>query len=153
MKSGRLILVLGDQLTPQLSSLRLGDPTRDIVLIAEVMKEATYVRHHVKKLAFVFSSMRHFAEELRLAGWQVDYVRLDDPENTGSLEGEVGRAKMRHGLSHTLATERCKGGRKLRWLQTTVSYQTATNLPPGLTPAKASGWSISIARCAASWVC
>jgi deoxyribodipyrimidine photolyase-related protein len=105
MKSGRLILVLGDQLTPQLSSLRLGDPTRDIVLIAEVMKEATYVRHHVKKLAFVFSSMRHFAEELRLAGWQVDYVRLDDPENTGSLEGEVGRAKMRHGLSHTLATE------------------------------------------------
>jgi deoxyribodipyrimidine photolyase-related protein len=101
----RLILVLGDQLTPALSSLRAGDPARDVVLMAEVTEEASYVRHHVKKIAFVFSAMRHFAEELRQSGWQVDYVRLDDPGNTGSLGGEVERALVRHGSAQTLVTE------------------------------------------------
>lgn len=101
----QLILVLGDQLTPTLSALSAGDRARDVVLMAEVMAEATYVRHHVKKIAFVFSAMRHFAEELRASGWQVDYVQLDDPANTGSLEGEVQRALARHGLRQTLATE------------------------------------------------
>ena len=31
--------------------------------------------------------MRHFADELRERGWQVDYVKLDDVGNTQSLEG------------------------------------------------------------------
>ncbi len=101
----RLILVLGDQLTPGLSALRSGDRANDVVLLAEVMAEANYVRHHQKKLAFVFSAMRHFAAELRNTGWQVDYVQIDDPSNTGTLEGEVTRALARHGLDQTLATE------------------------------------------------
>ena len=101
----RILLVLGDQLTPALSSLRAGDRARDVVVMAEVMAEATYVRHHVKKIAFVLSAMRHFAEELRADGWRVDYVTLDDPANTGTLGGEVRRALARHGATHTLATE------------------------------------------------
>jgi deoxyribodipyrimidine photolyase-related protein len=40
--------------------------------------------------------MRHFAQELRDDGWTVDYVRLDDPANSGSFTGEVGRALTRH---------------------------------------------------------
>ncbi|WP_068076927.1 cryptochrome/photolyase family protein [Novosphingobium lentum] len=103
--SPRLILVLGDQLSPDLSSLCAGDRAIDVVLMAEVMAEASYVRHHRKKLAFVFSAMRHFAEELRQAGWRVDYVRLDNPANTGTLQGEVQRALARHRLGQTLATE------------------------------------------------
>ena len=103
--SGRLILILGDQLSPGLSSLTAGDKAADRVLMAEVMAEASYVPHHRKKLAFVFAAMRHFAQELRGAGWQVDYVTLDDPANTGSLGGEVRRAMERHGLAHVLATE------------------------------------------------
>jgi deoxyribodipyrimidine photolyase-related protein len=73
-----LILVLGDQLTPTLSSLAAGDRARDRVLMAELHDEASYVRHHKKKIAFVFSAMRHFAEELRAAGWTVDYVKLGE---------------------------------------------------------------------------
>jgi deoxyribodipyrimidine photolyase-related protein len=103
--TARLILILGNQLTPTLSSLRAGDPARDVVLMAEVMQEATYVRHHKKKIAFLFSAMRHFADELRHAGWRVDYVRLDDPQNSGSLQGEVQRALARHGLTRTVLTE------------------------------------------------
>ena len=103
--SARLILILGDQLSPGLSSLHAGDPATDRVLLAEVLAEASYVPHHKKKLAFVFSAMRHFAEELRGLGWQVDYVKLDDPGNSGSLGGEVGRALGRHGLTRMLVTE------------------------------------------------
>ena len=64
--------------------------------MAEVMDEATYVRHHKKKIAFCFAAMRAFAAELREAGWQVDYVRLDDDGNTGSITGEVARAVDKH---------------------------------------------------------
>ena len=103
--SPRLILVLGDQLSPNLSALRAGNQASDVVLMAEVMAEAKYVRHHQKKIAFVFSAMRHFAAELRQAGWQVDYVRLDDPDNSGTLDGEVRRALARHGLDQTLIAE------------------------------------------------
>ena len=44
-----LILVLGDQLTPTLSSLAAGDPAQDRVLMAELSDEASYVRHHKKR--------------------------------------------------------------------------------------------------------
>ncbi|MDX1715993.1 MAG: cryptochrome/photolyase family protein [Anderseniella sp.] len=100
-----IILVLGDQLTCNLSSLAASDPSQDVVLMAEVIDEATYVRHHKKKLAFVFSAMRHFAQELREAGWQVDYVKLDDDGNAGSLKGEVERAIQRHQADHVRMTE------------------------------------------------
>lgn len=88
---GVLRLVLGDQLSPGLSSLRDAQ-AGDVILIAEVAEEATYVRHHKKKIAFLFAAMRHFAEELRAAGHEVRYVRLDDAGNAGSLRGEVSRA-------------------------------------------------------------
>lgn len=103
--SGRLILILGDQLSPGLSALRAGDRGCDRVLLAEVMAEASYVPHHKKKIAFVFAAMRHFAEDLRADGWQVDYVKLDDPGNSGTLGGEVRRALERTGLTRAVVTE------------------------------------------------
>ena len=85
--------MLGDQISDgRLSSLRDLDPRRDVVLMAEVMSEASYVRHHKQKFALVFSAMRQFAERLRGAGVVVRYVRLDDPVNTQNLNGEVLRA-------------------------------------------------------------
>ena len=100
-----LIPVLGDQLTPSLASLRAGDPARDVVLFAEVDAEATYVKHHKKKIAFCFAAMRQFAHALRQSGWRVDYTCLDDPQNTGSISGEVERALMRHGAERIVVTE------------------------------------------------
>jgi deoxyribodipyrimidine photolyase-related protein len=100
-----IVLVLGDQLCPDISSLAASDRSHDVVLLAEVMDEACYVRHHKKKLAFVFSCMRHFGQELTDAGWQVDYVKLDDDGNAGSLKGEVERAIKRHGAEQVRLTE------------------------------------------------
>lgn len=59
--------------------------------MVEVMAEATYVRHHKKKIAYIFSAMRHFAEDLRSQGRKVIYIALDDPKNTHSFVGEARR--------------------------------------------------------------
>ena len=85
----RLVLVLGDQLSPSLSALCKTDKATDVVVMAEVAGEATYVPHHPKKIAFTFMAMRKFADRLRADGWRVAYTKLDDPENTGSIAGEL----------------------------------------------------------------
>ncbi len=105
MTSPTLILILGDQLSPAVSSLAGADPAASVILMAEVAAEADYVPHHRKKLAFVFSAMRHHAAALRAAGWTVDYTALDDPESSGSLSGEVARALARHGAARVVVTE------------------------------------------------
>ncbi len=99
-----LILVLGDQLTPALSSLKAGDPRHDRVLMAELHEEASYVRHHKKKIAFLFSAMRHFAEELRGLGWTVDYVTLDSPANQSSFTAQLDHAIAQDGPERVLIT-------------------------------------------------
>jgi len=100
-----IVLVLGDQLCPAVAALRAADPANSVVLMAEVAAEAGYVPHHKKKIAFLFSAMRHFADELRGLGWTVDYVTFDDPANSGSLSGELLRASARHGTSAVKVTE------------------------------------------------
>ncbi len=100
-----LRLVLGDQCSAGLSALADLDPATDVVLMAEVMAECTYVKHHPKKIVLVLSAMRHFAQALRSRNVQVDYVRLDDPENTGSLRGEMLRAVERHRPERVVLTE------------------------------------------------
>ena len=91
-----LVPILGDQLTRDLASLRGRTKDDSVILMMEVWDEATYVRHHKQKIALIFSAMRHFAEELRDAGWSVDYTKLDDPDNAGSFTGELARAIERH---------------------------------------------------------
>ena len=102
---GVLRWVLGDQCTVSLSALEDLDPAQDVVVMSEVMSECTYVKHHPKKIVLVLSAMRHFAAELEARGIRVDYVRLDDPANTGSLRGEVVRAVGRHRPERVVATE------------------------------------------------
>ncbi|MDZ7708686.1 MAG: cryptochrome/photolyase family protein [Roseovarius sp.] len=101
----RLILVLGDQLSHDLSALREADRARDLVVMAEVMDEGSYVPHHPKKIALVLSAMRHFAQELRADGWQVAYTRLDDPEASRSIVGELMRRGQAHGTTEVIATQ------------------------------------------------
>ena len=94
--------VLGDQLSRGLSALRdLGDG--DVVLMCEVAEEATHVRHHRKKIAFLFAAMRHFAEDLRKSGILVDYRAYD--EGIGSFTEALRGAMERHGADRVVATE------------------------------------------------
>ena len=102
---GRLILILGDQLSDDLSALREGDPARDTIVMAEVLGEASYVPHHPKKIAFLFAAMRKFATRLEGQGWRVAYTRLDDSENTHSIPGELIRRAAETGAGEVIATE------------------------------------------------
>ncbi len=104
MDRRRLVVILGDQLSPDIASLKATRPEDAVVMMAEVATETRYVWHHKKKLAFVLSSMRHFATRLRELGWQVDYIRLEDEGNTGTFTGEIERALKRHGLQHVVVT-------------------------------------------------
>jgi len=72
--------------------------------MCEVQAEATYVKHHKKKIAFIFSAMRHFAQELVDKGYKVEYTKLDDPNNAGSLRGEVEQAIKKHTADQVIVT-------------------------------------------------
>jgi deoxyribodipyrimidine photolyase-related protein len=101
----RLVLVLGDQLSPNVAALVRAERTRDVVVMAEVMEEASYVPHHPKKIALFFAAMRKFARRLEADGWRVLYTRLDDPGNAGSIPGELLRRAAETGATEVLATE------------------------------------------------
>lgn len=91
-----LIPIFADQLSLNLSSLVTSEPGESVVLMMEVGEETKTVPHHRMKMAFLFSAMRHFAEDLKKHSWTVDYVTLDDAENTGSFTAEIERAISRH---------------------------------------------------------
>jgi deoxyribodipyrimidine photolyase-related protein len=125
----KLCLLLGDQLSASLSSLQ--DAKQDtVILMCEVMAEATYVPHHPKKIAFLFSAMRHFAAELNNQGYRVRYVTLDDPNNAGSFAGEVTRALQDTGADHIIVTE--PGEYRLR--QTFETWQAHFGIPVEIRP-------------------
>jgi deoxyribodipyrimidine photolyase-related protein len=100
----RLILILGDQLTPEIAALRAADPARDIVVMAEVRREGSYVPHHPQKIALILSAMRHFAKALSAQGWRVTYTRLNDADNSHSIEGELLRRAAETGATEVIAT-------------------------------------------------
>lgn len=99
-----LRLVLGDQLSEDISSLQGCDKDSDITLMCEVWDEATYVKHHKKKVAFLFSAMRHFAAGLQAKGFRVVYTKLDDHDNAGSFKGEVKRLLKKHVFQRIIIT-------------------------------------------------
>ena len=76
-----LVVVLGDQLSSGLSALRAARKSAALVLMAELYDETHYAPHHQKKIAFVFSAMRHFNAELQEAGWRTEYMHYGT-ENT-----------------------------------------------------------------------
>lgn len=99
-----LILILGDQLNKNISSLRKANKDEDLILMCEVHDETHYVKHHKKKIVFVLSAMRHFSQELRNQGYNVVYVKLNDKSNSGSLESELLRISKKHKVNQVIIT-------------------------------------------------
>jgi len=97
-----LRFVLGDQLSRSVSSLRDACQS-DLIFMCEVDAEASYVRHHKKKLAFVFSAMRHFAKDMEDIGFSVDYQALGDHQ-AGDFTEALKAAIERHGADRVIVT-------------------------------------------------
>lgn len=91
-----LLLVLGDQLSLSLTTLRQA-PAGAVVALCEVAEEARYVPHHIHKIGLFLAAMRHFAQTLREEGFQVHYSALDDDNNTHSLIDEAERIAKQYG--------------------------------------------------------
>ncbi|MCS5712265.1 cryptochrome/photolyase family protein [Candidatus Berkiella aquae] len=96
-----LIIVLWDQLTHSLPMLAEATST-DIIFMCECREQLHYIPHHPKKIAFILSSMRHFAEELMQKGLKVHYVDYTNRVNNGELLQELQKAINK--LKPTLVT-------------------------------------------------
>ncbi|MFT4902002.1 MAG: deoxyribodipyrimidine photolyase-related protein [Lentimonas sp.] len=101
----QLRLIMGDQLSHHISSLGGVKVGVDLIWMCEIRTEATRVKHHKKKIAFIFSAMRHFAEELRAQGHKVHYTSYDDAKNGGSFTGEIQRALDEHLIEKIIVTD------------------------------------------------
>jgi deoxyribodipyrimidine photolyase-related protein len=84
MKAKHLRLILGDQLNIMHSWFERVDS--DVVyVIAELHQEATYTKHHSKKITAFFAAMKNFAETIEDKGHRVCYLTLDDTEKYQDL--------------------------------------------------------------------
>ena len=79
-----LRLILGDQLNIKHPWFESVDD--DIVYaIFEMRQETDYVTHHIQKVIGFFAAMRQFADDLKAAGHQVIYYKINDNTNTQKL--------------------------------------------------------------------
>ena len=72
------VWITGDQLTPRMSALAGLAPDECTVLMIESVAHSRRLPFHKQKLVLLWSAMRHFAEELRAAGYTVDYHACAD---------------------------------------------------------------------------
>ncbi len=128
-----LVIILGDQLNIEMSSLSGFDKETDVVLMSEVREEATYVKHHKKKIAFVFSAMRHFAKELTAKGYKVVYVEYDAPENLGSLYEQAKWACNRQSIAQPFSAVKVAQPGEYRLFDEVSTWQRKLGLPVEIT--------------------
>lgn len=105
------IWILGDQLRTDHGALADLAPPECVVFMVESLERARALPYHKQKLALVWSAMRHFAEELRAAGYTVDY-HAAQPDARTALEAHLAAYQSRrlrlmetaeHGRSWRLA--------------------------------------------------
>lgn len=128
MKKGALRLILWDHLSPDIATLEGADPKNDRILFLETINEASSVNHHVKKLAFLFSSMRHFAEELKEKGFKILYTEIASQEQ--SLTSGVLKALKEFPAERIVVTE----PGEYRVLKEINSWQKKIKIPVEILP-------------------
>ncbi len=72
------VWITADQCTPRNSALAGLEPSAAVVLMIESLARARGLAYHRRKLVLDFSVMRHYAADLRAAGWTVDYYAEHD---------------------------------------------------------------------------
>ncbi|MFT6409122.1 MAG: deoxyribodipyrimidine photolyase-related protein, partial [Arenicella sp.] len=94
-----LRLILGDQLNASHSWYRDKDSSV-LYVIAEQYQEASYVKHHIQKIAAFFLAMQAFAAALESAGHNVRHLELDDSAAFADLPELITELCKQYGVSH-----------------------------------------------------
>lgn len=63
----------------------------------EMRQETDYVLHHAQKIISIFAGMRALAKRLEAQGHRVHYLRIGDPKNTQTIEGNIKALIAKHG--------------------------------------------------------
>lgn len=76
------VWILGDQLWAEQAALQscTDRPSATPVILIESLQHVRQRSYHQQKLVLIWSAMRHFADELRHAGWQVTYETAEEFE-------------------------------------------------------------------------
>lgn len=119
------VWLLGDQLSPRISSLEGLQPSDCVVLMIESIKHCRRLPFHKQKLVLVWSAMRHFAEELRQFGYEVDYYQA-----APSFEDAFRHHIKHHGPERLRMMESAEYGVTERLIQEAVK----NGLSPETTP-------------------
>ncbi len=101
----KIILIFGDQLSLDVTSLQGLDQKNDLVLMIEASDEFSRPRHHKQKIALILSAMRHFADLLRQKGFSVEYLHLDEQNNSGLFSEELYKVIKLHKAKQLILTE------------------------------------------------
>lgn len=124
-----LVIILGDQLTLDNPALHAFDPSRDHIVMAEVMQESTHVWSHRQRIALFLSAMRHFAEALQARHFPLTYFKLESHDHPDLAA--VWQAMLQQ--HHPDAMRVCEPGdwRVLQALQATAkNHQIALEVLP-----------------------
>jgi deoxyribodipyrimidine photolyase-related protein len=81
----RTVWILGDQLGIRNAALETARKGRDRLLFIESRETFGKLPYHRHRLMLILSAMRHFAEERRAEGWEIDYHALADAPDMGSV--------------------------------------------------------------------
>ena len=71
----RILYVPFDQLNVEHGVMKVADKATDHIVLVESQRMLTGRRWHKQRLQFLIASARHFAEELKCAGWRVTYAK------------------------------------------------------------------------------
>lgn len=93
------VLVFGDQLNLRIGALAQASPETHRVLLIEAADKIGSQPWHPQRLHLYLSAMRHFADELRVVGFDVDY------QIAPSMRHGVTAHRERHQPTHVVATE------------------------------------------------
>ena len=100
-----LVLILGDQLNADAAALDGFDAAHDALWMAEVAEESEHVWSSKPRIAVFLSAMRHYRDARRAEGKTVHYTEIADPQNRGTLAGELERVAKRLKPARLVLTE------------------------------------------------
>ena len=100
-----LRLVFEDHLSSSISSLSDCDKTEDIIFMTEATPTMLAVKHHKKKIAFLFSAMRHFAKELKEKNYNILYEKINKEAINIPYKDKISQLIKEHNITKIVLTE------------------------------------------------